>query len=180
MSYLKLVLRRQNQSELNPSINIICKKLVNYIHQHCHDRPIPSIPRFKQEFEKDYGIHQLLFTESPASYLEVLQRTYILMYMLHYSMPIQRKYIPGKRSITKSTNNYKKNGWLSYLNRKEQHIVLDPSLCIMSQDIPENNVDGASQNMLTNFTEVNKVDVLNTQIFWDGSMTTAVGPVEIP
>ena len=42
----------------------------------------------------------------------------------------------------------------------------------MSQDIPENNVDAVSQKMLTNFTEVNKVDVLNTQMFRDGSMTT--------
>ena len=42
----------------------------------------------------------------------------------------------------------------------------------MSQDIPENNVDAVSQKMLTNFTEVNKVDVLNTQMIWDGSMTT--------
>ena len=40
MSYIKLVLRRRNWSELNPSINTICKKLVNYIRQRCHSLPV--------------------------------------------------------------------------------------------------------------------------------------------
>ena len=68
MSYIKLVLRRRNWSELNPSINTVCKKLVNYIRQRCHDRPIPSIPRIKQEFEKDFGIHQL-FSQNHQSHI---------------------------------------------------------------------------------------------------------------
>ena len=92
--------------------------------------------------------------------------------MLHYSMPIQRKYIPGKRNLLSGAKNSQKKGWFSYFKKKEQDIVRDTSMQIMWQEIPEDNVNGVSRNMITNYAEVNKVDVLNTQMFRDGSLTT--------
>ena len=45
-------------------------------------------------------------------------------------------------------------------------------MLIMLEDIPEDNIQGLSRNLLTDFARVNNIDVLNTKMFRDGTMTS--------
>lgn len=83
---------------------------------------------------------------------------YILMYMIHYNMPLQRHFIPSKRSRAKG-------GWFSELSNEQQQLVLDESILISSESIPEDLIDGKTRFQTINFSDVDNLDVQNSRIF---------------
>ena len=90
-SYIKTISRKKDPTKTFSSLNQLCKSILDYICQNCFQRPIPCIPTIKKKFNEMFGVNQLIVTQSPLSYLELLPRTYIMLYMLHYYIPIQRK-----------------------------------------------------------------------------------------
>ncbi len=56
---------------------------------------IPCIPSIQNSLFDVIGVSEQTFDKHSNTYLTLLHRIYIFMYMLHYNMPLQRKSSPG-------------------------------------------------------------------------------------
>ena len=85
-------------------------------------------------------------------------------------MPLQRKATPGNRNLASSVFCFKSKGWYSYLTKKEQKILNDPSTVLATSFIPDDLVFGVSRSNIKNISGISICHILNTKMFRDGSM----------
>ena len=158
ISYIKLLLRNSIDPHSGVNLNTFCKSIKSYIWSKSRLNPIPSACQIKNYFYRKFMISKSTFIDGDGTYLKLIYRMYILMYMIHYNMPLQRHFIPSKRSRAKG-------GWFSELSNEQQQLVLDESILISSESIPEDLIDGKTRFQTINFSDVDNLDVQNSRIF---------------
>ena len=137
------------------------KLLLKYITVHSIRSIIPSIEDIQKSLLSLIGILEDSYGDYVNTYMTLTYRIYILMFMLHYKMPIQRKNRPGNRNLSNSVYSAKKHGWYAYLSSKEQKLLNNPSIFISENAIPDNLIAGVSRNEMTNFGEDMYEDIQN-------------------
>ena len=118
-SYLKILFRGKTLPKgQNP--NSLSKNLTDYIRQQSRQEIIPCIQSLQKILDEVFSISEQTFEDDRYSYLLLLKRIYLIIYMLRYNMPMQRKGAPGKRNTASSVNCFVGKGWYSYLTKKEK------------------------------------------------------------
>ena len=137
-SYLKILLRG---ASTNLPDGITTSKatnlLLSYIRCNSKQTIIPSIPTIQKDVQHIIGLSQKHFTDGISTYLLLMNRIYILLFMLRCRMPLQRKNPPGNRNKSASVYCFKNKGWFSYLSCKEQDILSMKHVFISSKSIPD-------------------------------------------
>ena len=87
-------------------------------------------------------------------------------------MQLQRKSPPGNRNVASSVHCYSDKGWYSYLTRKEQKILNDPSTILASSFIPDDLVYGVSRSSISDISQIPFSHVQNTSMFHDGQVNS--------
>ena len=157
---------------LNPSK--AAKMIVKYVRYNASRLIIPSIPAIQHDLHQSMGITEVSFLHDQESYLTLLHRVYLLVFMVHYKMPLQRKHLPGRRNLSTSAYSLECRGWYSYLSHKEQKILNRPNISLCSDSIPDDLLQGKSKNDITDFSKVQFHDVQNSSMFRDGSVDNMV------
>ena len=67
----------------------------------CFCNPLPIAEQIRLEFSTEYEVTTLTFVDGENAYLKLIHHTYILLYMLHHKMPLQRHFMPGKGDTAK-------------------------------------------------------------------------------
>ena len=89
-SFLK-ILFRQKELPNNQTSSTITKQLTDYIRQQSAQVIIPCIRTIQNFLSTMFGVTENTFINDEYSYLLLLKRIYILIFMMRYKMPIQRK-----------------------------------------------------------------------------------------
>ena len=168
-SHLKILLRNK-RLKYDMSHARASKLLVDYIRREATRKIIPSISNIQSDLYDIFGINDRMYITEESTYLTLLHRIYILLFMLRYQMPIQRKSPPGNRNLATSVLCFKGKGWYSKLMPRERKILNDPCVTISSDPIPEDLVNGVSRSDLTSFSKTSHIDKQNSSMFRDKSM----------
>jgi len=152
----------------------IMKNLRNYIRLKSSNSIIPSIPDIQKDLKTMFGIDEQTFSHDMNTYLTLLHRVYMLNFMLHYKMPLQRKFTPGNRNKATTVSSFARKGWYSYLSNREQKLLESKDICISNLLIPDDLIGGMSRKDDTDFTKIQYDDVMNCNMFRDGSMDTSI------
>ena len=172
-SHVKILFRGATLGHnLNPSK--AAKMIVKYVRYNASRLIIPSIPTIQHDLHQTMGITEVSFLHDQESYLTLLHRVYLLVFMVHYKMPLQRKHLPGRRNLSTSAYSLECRGWYSYLSHKEQKILNRPNISLCSDSIPDDLLQGKSKNEITDFSKVQFHDVQNSSMFRDGSVDNMV------
>ncbi len=123
------------------SPNTISKHLVDSIRHQSSQTTIPSIGSIKKYLYHTIQVDETTFIDERYSFLLLLRTMYLMIYMIHYQMPLQRRNPPGSRNIGKSPNNQQKEGWLSYLSKKEIEIIFRKNIVIATTSIPNDLIN---------------------------------------
>ena len=103
MSHLKILFRGSKLlHNLTPSA--ATKMLVKYVRYNSGRLVIPSIPAIQQYLYQTMGITEANFLHDQESYLTLLHRVYLLIFLVHYKMPLQQKNMPGNRNLSTSVH----------------------------------------------------------------------------
>ncbi len=108
-SYIKILLQNCKFKE-DMSPNKAASSLVKYVRNESSRTIIPSIPTIQKNLQDIIGISDQSYKNDEQMYMILLYRLYLVMFMLHYRMPLQRKNVPGKRNSSSSVLSYKKKG----------------------------------------------------------------------
>ena len=127
------------------------KLLVNYVRTYSNQRIIPSIKEIQMNIHSLLGISEEDYMDDTNTYMTLLFRIYILLYMLHYKMPLQRKNRPGNRNLSNSVYSCKNKGWYAYLSSDEQKLLNNPKIFISVNTIPDDLIEGANRDEMTDF-----------------------------
>ena len=168
-SHLKILIRNKILKDNIPPSKA-SKKLVHYVRDKAKKHIIPCIPSIQNQINDLLGINDSLFVGDNGSYLTLLQRIYILIFMIRYQMPLQRKTQPGNRNLASSVYCFKAKGWYSHLSKLEQKILNNSKTVIANTFIPDDLVFGVSRSDIQNLTSASNADIQNTCMFRDGSM----------
>ena len=131
-SYLKILLWNKKFKQNLPPIKA-SKRLVQYVREKGSNHIIPSIPTIQQHLDTILGITEKLFIGDEGTYLTLLYRIYLLMFMVRYKIPLQRRSPPGNRNLASSVYCYKGKGWYSYLTGCEQKMLNESDTVIASE-----------------------------------------------
>jgi len=153
--------------------------IVKYIRVNSKKRIIPCIPSIQKSLFDIIGNSEQTFNHDNRTYLTLLHRIYIFMYMLHYNMPLQRKTSPGKRNVASSVDSVKGKGWYSYLSRREQKVLNTDTMFVSSNSIPDDRINGVSINDITKQSKISYHDHQNCSMFRDGSVNCMTFQQEI-
>ena len=115
-SFLKILLCSVTSYHDNMAHSHAMKFLKTYVRTNACKRVIPSIPTIQKEINVILGIEEPSFDNNPGSYMILLHQIYILTFMLHYKMPLQRHGLPGNHNCTTSACCWACKGWYSYLS----------------------------------------------------------------
>ena len=165
-SYVKILLRGNLTSSKKAKV---AKLILNYIRSQSRKPIIPDIPTIKRDLVNIVGLDVDTFAGDEKPYLIMLYRIYMLTYMAHYKMPIQRKNPPGNRNQAFSSQSKKSKGWYSYLTSKEQSILSRSTIFISNNSIPDDLIDGICLDDMKNCGNVKYQDQQNSIMFRDGS-----------
>ena len=55
------------------------------------------------------------------------------MYILHYKVPLQKHYMPGKCNKAKPIKSLSKNEWFAYLSVDQQTLLMSESLILSTK-----------------------------------------------
>ena len=89
--------------------------LRKYVRFKSTERILSSIHQIQEDIYNTLGLSDQLYIDEKKNYYSLLHQTYILIYMLHYHMPLQRRHLPGRRNTSKSRYSHTNKGWYSYL-----------------------------------------------------------------
>jgi len=135
-SFLKILLmKKELPNGLSPLE--ITKDLVQYIRGESSKTVIPCITTIQEYLYKQFQLNAKTFDADPYSFQLLLKRIYILTFMLHYQMPIQRKNFPGSRNTATTVKSHMGKGWYSYLSKKEQKILQQKYIFVSSSSIQD-------------------------------------------
>ena len=172
-SHLKILLRKKTFKHNLTPIQA-SRQLLLYCREQCKKISFLVYLRFRntcmKHLHETLGINDDMYTTDKSSYLTLLQRIYVLIFMLRYRMPLQRKAPSGNRNVASSVHCYSKKGWYSYLTRKEQKILNDPSTTLASSFIPDDLAYGFSRSSISDISQIPFSHVQYTSMFRDGSV----------
>ena len=168
-SHLKILLRGKKMKN-NMSGNMAATTLRKYVRHHCKTTIIPSITSIQRALFNLLGITENSFLDDRTGYFTLLHRLYLLMFMLHYNMPLQRCRPPGERNSAKTIQAIKKKGWYSSLKPIEQEILQSPNLELASFLIPEDSLNGVTRISNIDYSQISSVDIENSMMYRDGTM----------
>lgn len=166
ISYLKILFRGITLQKTT-TVNKVCRIISDYIHRKNKESPIPSIPTIQDDISNMLGITDETFLEDKYSYMTLLYRIYIMIFMTHYKMPLQRKLFSTK---SEEQVDLSKQSWFQKLTTSEQSILKKPSIEIANTDIPDNLIIGTSVRDLTDYSNVDINSILNSKMFRGGEM----------
>ena len=166
-SFLKILFRGKILPNGESSTSVT-KSLTDYIQRQSKQHIIPCIQTLRNMLHEMFKITEETFKEDHYSYLLLLKRIYIIIYMLRYDMPLQRKGSPGKRNMASSVNCFVGKGWYSYLNKREQKLLHRKDVIVSSSFIPDDILNGVCRSEITNFGNVQENDIKNSCMFRDG------------
>ena len=126
-SHLKILVRGKSYKN-DMTLSQAMKLLLNYIRTNSGRTIIPSIQDIQKHLHSLIGISENAYVGDENTYLTLLFRIYILLFMLHYKMPLQRKNRPGNQNLSNSVYSFKSRGWYAYLSSKEQSILNNPKI----------------------------------------------------
>ena len=89
-SYLKILLRNKKLKHDMPHANTT-KLFVDNVRNESSRTIIPCINTIWIDLQNQFGINETIYFTEESTYLTLLHRIYILLFMLRYQMPIQRK-----------------------------------------------------------------------------------------
>ena len=164
-SYLKILLRGATNLPDGITTSKATNLLLSYIRCNSKRTIIASIPTIQKDLEYISGLSQKNFLDDIPTYLTLMNRVYVLLFMLHYQMPLQRKNQPGNRNRSYSVYCFKNKGWYSSLSRKEQEIISMDNVFVSSNSIPDDMINGVTRNDITDFPKIMYTDVQNSCIF---------------
>ena len=88
MSHVKILFRGANLLQnLTPAG--AAKMIVKYIRYNASRLIIPSIAAIQHNLHQSMGITEASFIHDQESYLTLLHRVYLLIFMVHYKIPLQ-------------------------------------------------------------------------------------------
>ena len=173
-SYLKILLRGATNLPDGITTSKATNLLLSYIRCNSKRTIIPSIPTIQKDLEYISGLSQKNFLHDIPTYLTLMNRVYVLLFMLHYQMPLQRKNPPGNRNRSSSVYCFKNKGWFSSLSRKEQEIISMDNVFVSSNSIPDDMINGVTRNDITEFPKIMYTDVQNSSMFRDDTIDSMV------
>ena len=173
MSHVKILFRGANLlHNLTPAG--AAKMMVKYIRYNASRVIIPSIPAIQHDLHQSMVITEASFIHDQESYLTLFHRVYLLIFIVHYKIPVKQKKRTGNRNLSTSAYSLACRGWYSYLSRKERKILNNPNINIYSDSIPDDLLKGKTKNDITDFSKVQFHDVQNSAMFRDGSVDSMV------
>ena len=116
MSHVKILFRGSNLLH-NLTSTSAAKMIVKYVRYNADRLIIPSIPAIQIDLYQNMGISQASFIHDQESYLTLLHRVYLLIFMVYYKRPLQLKKMPGNRNLSTSAHSLACWGWYSHLSR---------------------------------------------------------------
>ena len=164
ISYIKQIISQLQTPETQESSISQTKKIVHYIQSAQNHNPIPSIYDKKKFLQKAIKLDVDSCGDNSPLFSTLLYRIYLLTFMLHYRMPIQRRWMPGNRNNSRCRSKLHNRGWLSLLGETEQQILLNPSFHLSSDDLPEDNICGITEDQTYCLSKVSYVDHLNSSM----------------
>ena len=167
-SHLKILIRgKQLRHNIPPSKGATI--LRKYVRQHSQRVTIPCINEIQNSLYNMLGLSEKEYINDRTSYLTLLHRLYLLMFMLHYKMPLQRTCAPGERNKAKQLQAITKKGWYSTLKPVEQKLLNCEHTHLASSQIPDDPLYGILR-INSNVSVLSSNDILNSTMFRDGSM----------
>ena len=163
-SHLKIFLKGRkfrNEMKLNQAMKLV----LNYVRSNCKRTIIPSIHDIQKDLHSLLGITEDNYICEVNTYMTLLYRVYILLFMLHYKMPLQRKNTHSNQNSATSIYSYKSRGWYVYLSTQEQNILQNPAVFISENSIPDDLIEGITRNNMTNFSKIMYEDIQNCSMF---------------
>ena len=95
ISFLKILLRSVTSYNDDMTHSHTMKFLKTYVRTNACKRVIPSIPTIQKQIHVILGIEETSFGNYPGFYMILLHQIYILTFILHYKMPLQKHGLPG-------------------------------------------------------------------------------------
>ena len=105
ISHIKILLRGQTFRNLIKLSNA-AKLVLNFVRVQSVRTIIPSIEEIQKSLLRMIGISADSDGDNVNTYMTLSYRIYLLMFMLHYKMPIQRKNRPGNRNLSNSVYSF--------------------------------------------------------------------------
>ena len=167
-SHLKILIRGKRFTN-DMTLAQAMKLLLTYVRVNCSRTIIPSIKEIQANLHTLLGLSEESYMEDTNTYMTLLLRVYLLLFMLHYKMPLQRKNHPGSRNMSSSIHSSKKKGWYAYLSLKEQQILNNPNIFISVNTIPDDLIEGVSREEITDFDNITFEDTQNCSMFRDSA-----------
>ena len=115
------------------------------------------------------GITEHTYIGDESTYLTLLYRIYILLFMIRYQMPLQRKFWSGNRNLSTTKHCFKGKGWYCSLTRYEQKLLNNPGIVLSSESTPDDMLHGIFRSDLENLSSLLYSNIQNTSMFRDGS-----------
>lgn len=173
-SYLKILLKKAIALKDNMTHSNAMRILKNYVKGNSSKLVIPSIPSIQLDLHDILGISEETFTNFKNTYMILLHRIYLLTFMLHYRMPLQWKGVRGERNCATSVGCFADKGWYSHLSPREQKILQREEINVSESSIPDDLIHGVCRHDFNDFTKIQYHDILNCNMFRDGSVDTSL------
>jgi len=114
-SYIKVILNKSSSLKASGQTNSK-KKLIDYVRRSSNKSPIPSILQIEEHLCRNLNINEQTSIHDHGTFMSLLYRIYLIIYLLHCNMPIQRKCLPGNRNAATSIQDNNKRGWFASLS----------------------------------------------------------------
>ena len=111
-----------------------------------------------------------MYINEKKNYYALIHQMYLLIFMLHYHMPLQRRNFPGRRNTSKSRYSHTNKGWYSHLVACEQDLLQHSGVTISSSQIPDESFNGVSVASIITSSHICKDNITNTMMFRNGSI----------
>ena len=168
-SHLKILIRNKVLKNNTPPSKA-ATMLRKYVRYNSQNTIIPSINEIQNSLFSMLGLSENNYIDDKTSYYTLLHRLYLLIFMIHYKMPLQRRNLPGGRNKSTNTQETKKRGWFSYLKPIEQELLNSPYVQLSSSQIPEDSINGVLRLDNMDYLTLSQIHIQNSTMFRDGSM----------
>ena len=110
------------------------------------------------------------YIDDKISYYTLLHRLCLLIFMIYYKMPLQRRHLPGGRNRSTNTQATKNRGWFGYLKPMEQDLRNSPYVQLSSTQIPEDFINGVLRLDNMDYSTLSNINIQNSTMFRDSFM----------
>ena len=108
-SHLKILIRGKSLRDDIPTSKGVTI-LQKYVRFKSTEKIVPSIHQIQENIYSTLDLSDQLYIDEKKHYA-LLHQMYLLIFMLHYHMPLQRRHLPGRRNTSKSRYSHTNKGW---------------------------------------------------------------------